>query len=148
MSLFLIAYKNPQSDEKEKCKKSFVLYRRILFTGKTLAPSSSSCSLHVLYILMQKCRHVVCKWLTFNRFVKKKKKSPPRTSRCPVSCPLIGCRSSPMYFSVITHSQSRIVNCRQLQIFSMPNISRTLATHRRFPQIASLIIHTARLSLA
>ncbi len=52
MSLFLIAYKSPQSDEKEKCNKYFVLYRRILFTGKTLAPSSSSCSLPVLYILM------------------------------------------------------------------------------------------------
>ncbi len=47
---------------------------------------------------------------------------------------------------VRTHSHSRLVNRRQLQIFSMPNISR--ATHRRFPQIASLIIHTARLSLA
>ncbi len=52
MSLFLIAYKSPQSDEKEKCNKYFVLYRRIFFTGKTLAPSSS-CSLPVLYILMQ-----------------------------------------------------------------------------------------------
>ncbi len=41
-----------------------------------------------------------------------------------------------------------IVNRRQLQIFSMPNISRTSATCRRFPQIASLIIHTARLSFA
>ncbi len=26
--------------------------------------------------------------------------TPPRTSRCPVSCSLIGCRSSPMYFSI------------------------------------------------
>ncbi len=49
---------------------------------------------------------------------------------------------------VRTHSHSRLVNRRQLQIFSMPNISRASATHRRFPQIASLIIHTARLSLA
>ncbi len=49
---------------------------------------------------------------------------------------------------VRTHSHSRLVNRRQLQIFSMPNISRAPATHRRFPQIASLIIHTARLSLA
>ncbi len=52
MSLFLIAYKSPQSDEKEKFNKYFVLYRRILFTGKTLAPSSSSCSLPVLYIII------------------------------------------------------------------------------------------------
>ncbi len=36
---------------------------RILFTGKTLAPSSSSCSLPDLYILMPECMHVVCKWL-------------------------------------------------------------------------------------
>ncbi len=49
---------------------------------------------------------------------------------------------------VRTHSHSRIVNRRQLQIFSMPNISQVLAIHQRFPQIASLIIHTARLSLA
>ncbi len=86
-------------------------------------------------------------------FVKKKKekKRPPRTSSCPVSCSLSGCRSSPMYFQsepVRTHSHSRLVNRRQLQIFSMPNILRASATHRRFPQIASLIIHTARLSLA
>lgn len=35
---------------------------------------------------------------------------------CPVSCSLIGCRSSPMYFSVRTHSHSMILNRRQLQI--------------------------------
>ncbi len=134
MSLFLIAYKSPQSDEKEKCNKYFVLYRRILFTGKTLAPSSSSCSLPVLYIIIL--------------LKKKKKKKPPRTTSCPVSCSLIGCRSSPMYFSVRTHSHSRIENRRQLQIFSMPNILRASATCRRFPQIASLIIHTARMSRA
>ncbi len=29
--------------------------------------------------------------------------TPPRSSCCPVSCSLIGCRSSPMYFSVRTH---------------------------------------------
>ncbi len=48
-------------------------------------------------------------------------------ARCPVSWSVIGCRSSLMYFSVRTHSHSRIVN--------------------RFPQIASFIVHTARLSL-
>ncbi len=128
---------SPQSEEKEKCNKSFVLYRRILFTGKTLDPYSSSCSLPVLYILMLALLKK-----------KKEKKRPPRTSRCPVSCSLIGCRSSLMYFSVRTHSHSRIVNRRQLQIFSMPNISQASATHLRFPQITSLIIHTARLSLA
>ncbi len=53
-----------------------------------------------------------------------------------------------MYFSVRSHSHSRIDNRRQLQIFSMPNILRASATCRRFPQIASLIIHTARLSRA
>ncbi len=53
--------------------------------------------------------------------IKKHKKGPPRT------CSLIGCRSSPMYFSFRTHSHSRIVNRRQLQIFSMPNISRASA---------------------
>ncbi len=53
-----------------------------------------------------------------------------------------------MYFLVRTHSHSRIENRRQLQIFSMPNISRASATCRGFPQIVSLIIHTARLSLA
>ncbi len=53
-----------------------------------------------------------------------------------------------MYFSVRTHSHSRIMNRRQLQIFRMPNISHVSATHRRWPQIASLIIHTVRLSLA
>ncbi len=116
MSLFLIAYKSPQSDEKEKCNKYFVLYRRILFTGKTLAPSSSSCSLPVLYII-----------ILFKK-KKKKKEKPLRTTSCPVSCSLIGCRSSPMYFSVRTHSHSRIEN--------------------RPPQIASLIIHTARMSRA
>ncbi len=47
---------------------------------------------------------------------------------------------------VRTHLNSRIVNRRQIQIFSMINISR--ATHRRFPQITSLIIYTAWLSLA
>ncbi len=96
--------------KKKKCNKYFVLYRRILFTGKTLAPSSSSCSLPDLYILMPKCMHVVCKWLAFNGFVKKIKKSPPRAFRCPVSCSLVGCRSSLMYFSVRTHSHHRIVN--------------------------------------
>ncbi len=90
ISLFIIAYKSPQSDEKEKCNKYFVLYRRILFTGKTLAPSSSC--LPVLYILMLA--------------LFKKKKIPPRTSSCPVSCSLIGCRSSPMYFSVRTGQNS------------------------------------------
>ncbi len=63
--------------KKKKCNKYFVLYRRILFTGKTLVPSSSSCSLPDLYILMPKCMHVVCKWLAFNGFVKKKKKVLP-----------------------------------------------------------------------
>ncbi len=82
--------------------------------------------------------HVVCKWL----MVKWLKSS--RASRCPVAC----CKSSLMYFSVGTLSHSRIVNRQQLQIFSMPNISRVSATHRRYPQITSLIIHTARLSLA
>ncbi len=48
---------------------------------------------------------------------------------------------------VRTHSHSRIVNRRQLQIFSMPNISRVSATHWRFPQIASLMTHTARFVL-
>ncbi len=147
MSLFLIAYKSPQSDEKEKCNKSFVLYRRILFTGKTLAPSSSSCSLPVLYILMQKCRHVVCKWLTLIALLKKKKVLPELPAALYLALSL-AVRSSPMYFSVRTHSHSRILNRRQLQIFSMPNISRASATHRRVPQIASLIIHTSRLSLA
>ncbi len=33
-----------------------------------------------------------------------------------------------MYFSVRTHSHNRIVNRRQLQIFSMPNISQVSAT--------------------
>ncbi len=136
MSLFLIAYKSPQSDEKEKCNKYFVLYRRILFTGKTLAPSSSSCSLPVLYIII---------------LLKKKKKD---LLELPAALYLalslaVGHRwcifqSKP----VRTHSHSRIENRRQLQIFSMPNILRASATHRRFPQIVSLIIHTARLSLA
>ncbi len=53
-----------------------------------------------------------------------------------------------MYFSVRTHSHSRTVNRWQLQIFSIPNISQVSATHRQWPQIAFLIIHTARLSLA
>ncbi len=127
-----IAYKSPKSDEKWNCNISFVLYSRILFTGTTLAPSSFSCSLPDLYIPMRK--------------------SPPRTSRCPVSCSFISCRSAneciTMYFSVITHSHSRIVNRWQLQIFSKPNISRVWAMYRRFPQIVSLIVHTVRLSLA
>ncbi len=106
MSLFLIAYKSPQSDEKEKCNKYFVLYRIILFTGKILAPSSSSCSLPVLYIIIL--------------FRKKKKKHLELPAALYLA--LIGCRSSPMYFSVRTHSHSRIENRRQLQIFSMPNI--------------------------
>ncbi len=75
MRLFLIAYKSPQSDEKLKCNKSFVLYRGILFTGKTLAPTSSSCSLPDLHILMQKCMHIVCKWLKLTLIAKKKKKT-------------------------------------------------------------------------
>ncbi len=69
-------------------------------------------------------------------------------ARCPVSWSVIGCRSSLMYFSVRTHSHSRIVNRRQLQIFSIPNISWVSATRRRFPQIASFIVHTAWLPLA
>ncbi len=53
---------------------------------------------------------------------------------------LLGWKSSPDLATLVrTHSHSRIVNLQQLQIFSMPNI---------FPQIASLIIHTAWLSLA
>ncbi len=67
---------------------------------------------------------------------------------CPVSCSLIGCRSSPMYFSVRTHFTQQDCESRQVQIFSMPNISQALATHQQFSQIASLIIHTVRLSLA
>ncbi len=124
------------------------LNRRILFTGKTIVPSSSSCRLPDLYILMPTCMHVVCKgqifWLCKNKI---NIKPPPQASRSPVSCSLIGCRSLLMYFSVRTHSHSRIVNRQQLQIFSMPNISWASAMHRRFPQIASLIIHTVRLSL-
>ncbi len=127
MSLFLIAYKSPQSDEKEKCNKYFVLYRRILFTGKTLAPSSSSCSLPVLYII-----------ILFKK-KKKKKKIPPRTTSCPVSCSLIGCRS---FFS---QNRSELIHKAGLRI---ADSSRYLACQifrgrRRFPQIASLIIHTA-----
>ncbi len=38
-----------------------------------------------------------------------------------------------MYFSVRTHSHSRIENRRQLQIFSMPNILRASATCRAIP---------------
>ncbi len=54
---------------------------------------------------------------------------------------LLGWKSSPDLATLVrSHSHSsRIVNLQQLQIFSMPNI---------FPQIASLIIHTAWLSLA
>ncbi len=107
--------------------KNASFYRRILFTGKTVAPSSP-CSLPDLYILMPKCMHVNQK--------KKKKKAPPWASGCPVSCSLIGCRSSLMYFSVRTHSHSRIVNRRQLQILAC----------QIFP--GRRIIHTARLSLA
>ncbi len=66
MSLYLIANKSPQCDEKLNCNQSFVLYRRILFTGNTIAPSSSSCSLPDLYILMPKCMHIVSEWLMFN----------------------------------------------------------------------------------
>ncbi len=142
MSLFLIAYKSPQSDEKEKCNKYFVLYRRILFTGKTLAPSSSSCSLPVLYILM----------LALLKKKKKKKKKDllELTAALYLALSLAVGHRRCIFQSepVRTHSHSRIENRRQLQIFSMPNISRASATHRRFPQIASFIIHTARLSLA
>ncbi len=60
MSLFLIAYKSPQSDEKEKCNKYFVLYRRILFTGKN--PS-------LFFIFMQP----TCSVYSNAHFVKKKK---------------------------------------------------------------------------
>ncbi len=62
--------------------------------------------------------------------------TPPRTSRCPVSCSLIGCRLLLMYFQSELISHSRILNCRQVQIFSMPNISRVHG-RRRFSQIAS-----------
>ncbi len=140
MSLFLIAYKSPQSDEKEKCNKYFVLYRRILFTGKTLAPSPSSCSLPVLYIIIL--------------FKKKKKKKRKDLLELPAALYLalslaVGHRQCIFQSEPVrTHSHSRIENRRQLQIFSMPNISRESATCRGFPQIASLIIHTARLSLA
>ncbi len=132
MSLFLIAYKIPQSDENEKCNKYFVLYRRILFTGKTLAPSSSSCSLPVLYILM------------LALLKKKKKKSLLELPAAlylalSVAVGLSGCIFQSE--QVRTHSHSRIENRRQLQIFSMPNISRASATCRGFPQIVSLIIH-------
>ncbi len=138
MSLFLIAYKSPQSDEKEKCTKYFVLYRRILFTGKTLAPSLSSCSLPVLYILML-------------ALLKKKKNSLlelPAALYLALSLAVGHRRCIFQSEPVRTHSHSRIENRRQLQIFSMPNISRASATCRGFPQIVSLIIHTARLSLA
>ncbi len=136
MSLFLIAYKSPQSDEKEKCNKYFVLYRRILFTGKTLAPSSSSCSLPVLYIII---------------LFKKNKKDLlelPAALYLALSLAVGHRRCIFQSEPVRTHSHSRIENRRQLQIFSKPNILRASATCRRFPQIASLIIHTARLSRA
>ncbi len=139
MSLFLIAYKIPQSDEKEKCNKYFVLYRRILFTGKTLAPSSSSCSLPVLYILM------------LALLKNKQKKSLlelPAALYLALSLAVGHRRCIFQSEQVRTHSHSRIENRRQLQIFSVPNISRASATCRGFPQIVSLIIHTARLSLA
>ncbi len=138
ISLFLIAYKSPQSDEKEKCNKSFVLYRRILFTGKTLAPPSSSCS------------H--CSVYSNARFLKKKEKKDllelPAALYLALSLAVGHRRCIFQSEPVRSHSHSRIVNRRQLQIFSMPNISWASVTHRRFPQIASLIIHTARLSLA
>ncbi len=110
---------------------------------KNKAPSSSSWSLPGLYNLIPKCMYVVCKWLIV--FLKKKKSF---LSRCPASCSLIGCRSSSlMYYSVRTHSHSRIVNRRQIQIFIMPNISTVLATYWRFPQIVSLIVYTVQFSL-
>ncbi len=116
MSLFLIAYKSPQSDEKEKCNKYFVLYRRILFTGKTLASSSSSCSLPVLY---NAC------------FVKKKKKKflleLPSALYLALSL-AVGHRGCIFQSELVrTHSHSRIENRRQLQIFSMSNILRASA---------------------
>ncbi len=133
MSLFLIAHKSPQSDEIEKCNKSFVLYRRILFTGKTLAPSSSSCSLPVLYILM----------LALLKKTKTNKLEHPAALYLALSLAVGHRRCIFQSEPVRTHSHSRIENRRQLQIFSMPNISRASATHLRFSQIASLIIHTA-----
>ncbi len=48
--------------------------------------------------------------------------TPPRTSRCPVSCSLIGCRSSPMYFQSELISHSRILNRRHVQIFFLYSI--------------------------
>ncbi len=125
MSLFLIAYKSPQSDEKEKCNKYFVLYRIILFTGKTLAPSSSSCSLPVLYILML-------------ALLKKKKKKKsllelPAALYLALSLAVGHRRCIFQSEPVRTHSHSRIENRRQLQIFSMPNILRASANVSGIP---------------
>ncbi len=63
---------------------------------------------------------IVKKKVTINSFVKKKKKRPPRASRCLyLALSLAVCHRR--CISVRTHSHSRIVNRRQLQIFSMPN---------------------------
>ncbi len=51
MSLFLITYKSPQS-EKEKRNKYFVLYIKILFSGKPLAPF-----LHLM-LYISSCGHL------------------------------------------------------------------------------------------
>ncbi len=89
--------------------------------------------------------HLVCKC---NHFVQK---NPPRASRCPILLSLAEghhwCifQSEPIHTAGLWYCAIAVI---QLQMFSMPNISRVLATNRRFPQIASLIIHTTRLSLA
>ncbi len=127
---------------KKKNAINLVLYRRILFTGKNLAPFSSSCSLPFLYILMQKCRYIVCKWLTLIAFFKKKVL--PKLPDALYLALSLAVVHRQCIFQSETNSHSRIVNRRQLQTFSMPNISWASATHRQFPQIASLIIYTAR----
>ncbi len=83
-----------------------------------------------------------------NNFVKKKKKKKKVLPELPSALYLALSLAVGHHWCIFQSEHSRIVNCRQLQIFSMPNISRVSVTHRRFPQIASLIIHTARLSLA
>ncbi len=80
-----------------------------------------------------------------NRFVKKKKNVLPKLR--PALCLTLSLAVGHRRCIFQSELSSRIVNLRQLQIFSMPNISRVSATHRRWPQIASLIIHTVSTDL-
>ncbi len=97
----IISYRNkhkhlldqPQHQHNSYCKT--IIYLSLQNT-QSLFPASPSCIICFSFCSWKSAHRQFADYIFFN------------TSRCPVSCSLIGCRSSPMYFSVRrTHSHNR-----------------------------------------